>query len=282
MKNFVNLNGKILKESEVSISCNNKTFRYGNGFFETMKWMDGRILLEQFHFERMFETINALSYNLSKKINSIFFVNAINELISKNEIQLLARIRITFFENEGGIFVGAEEPINFLIQTWPLNKINNEINENGLELGIFNKGYKSIDLYSKYKLNSSYPYSLAANWAKLNKLNDAVILNSNNNISDTCIANIFCLCNGIIKTPSLEEGCVDGVMRRFVIQQFEKFSIPYLITVITKNDLLEAQEIFLTNSIRGIKWVKRIDNIQFKNKETILVEKLIMKSLFHH
>lgn len=280
MKVFVNLNGEIVEESKANISCNNKTFRYGDGFFETMKWMSGRIILEQFHFERIFETIHVLSYHLSKKFSSVFFRNAIHELINKNKIQELARIRITFFSNDGGLFDGVKESINFLIQTWSLDKINNVINENGLDLGVFRKANKSIDLYSKFKLNSSYPYSLAANWAKQNKLNDAVILNSNGNISDTCIANIFCIDSGIIKTPSLDEGCIDGVMRRFLIKKCKENNISITETKISIEDLLQAQEVFITNSIKGIKWVKKIDNVQFQSNEIKKIEKLIMPNLF--
>jgi branched-subunit amino acid aminotransferase/4-amino-4-deoxychorismate lyase len=280
MKHWINFNGEIKNETKVSISCNNKTFKYGNDFFETMKWMSGNIVLATYHFERMFETLNALQCKLSSKFNYLYFIESIKELIQKNNIQKAARIRITFFSNDGGIFDGLSEEINFIIQVWNLEEEKYTLNDNGLELGIFKNAYKAVDSFSKYKLNNSYPYSIAANWSRLNQLNDSVILNTNMNISDTCIANIFCIQNGIIKTPSLQDGCIDGVMRRFIIEQLNKHSIPIEIGSITQNDLLNSQEIFTTNVIKGIRWVKKIDDTHFKLKQIIELEKLLMKEFY--
>lgn len=280
MKHWINFNGEIKNETKVSISCNNKTFKYGNGFFETMKWMSGNIVLATYHFERMFETLNVLQSKLSSKFNYLYFIESIKELIQKNNIQKAARIRITFFSNDGGIFDGLSEEINFIIQVWSLEEEKYALNDNGLELGIFKNAFKAIDSFSKYKLNNSYPYSIAANWSQLNQLNDSVILNTNMNISDTCIANIFCIQNGIIKTPSLQDGCIDGVMRRFIIEQLNKHSIPIEIGSITQNDLLNSQEIFTTNVIKGIRWVKKIDDTHFKLKQIIELEKLLMKEFY--
>ncbi len=63
---------------------------------------------------------------------------------------------------------------------------------------------------------------MGALWAKENKLDDAVIFNNYNRVADATIANIFLVKNNIITTPSLNEGCVAGVMRKYLLHCFQK------------------------------------------------------------
>jgi len=62
---------------------------------------------------------------------------------------------------------------------------------------------------------------MAAFHAKQLKVNDCILLNDHNMICDTTIANIFIIKDDIIYTPPLSEGCVAGVIRRFLIEKFQ-------------------------------------------------------------
>ncbi|CAF1525226.1 unnamed protein product, partial [Adineta steineri] len=75
------------------------------------------------------------------------------------------------------------------------------------------------------------------------------VLNSNDTIADATIANMFIVKDGIIKTPSLDEGCIAGIMRRYLLQCFDKEEILFKETKIEVKDIFEADEIFLTNTI---------------------------------
>ena len=107
---------------------------------------------------------------------------------------------------------------------------------------------------------------MAAIWAKENKLDDAFLLNSFNRIADASIANIFIVKNGKIKTPALSEGCIAGVMRRHLIKCIKEENIPFEETLIEAEELSEAHEIFLTNAVRGIRWVKQFDKSTYGNE----------------
>ena len=60
--NVLNYNGKLYKEDEPIISANNRSFRYGDGFFETMKMFNGKIVLRDYHFERLFSSLELLQF----------------------------------------------------------------------------------------------------------------------------------------------------------------------------------------------------------------------------
>ena len=99
--------------------------------------------------------------------------------------------------------------------------------------------------------------------AKENKCNDALILNMLGNICDSAIANIFIISNNTIFTPPLTEGCIAGVMRNFFIQFFKSHNYSLIEKPIAIKDVLEAEEIFLTNSIYNMRWVSAIDTKKY-------------------
>ncbi len=102
---------------------------------------------------------------------------------------------------------------------------------------------KSCDSLANLKSNNYLPYLMAALYAKKIRVNDCILLNNFDRICDTTIANIFIMKEGIIYTPPLSEGCVAGVMRKFVINKLgSRFKI--LEKQISIEDLKKADEVF--------------------------------------
>jgi aminodeoxychorismate lyase len=260
---FLFSDGKFLRTGKPLISPNNRSFRYGDGFFETMKWRTGELLLAKYHMERLFFSLEILKFKPPAFFTANYIIEAINTLIKKNQHHHLARVRITIYRGEGGIYDHQNHFPHILIQTWDLNESNNLLNENGLELGIFSKAIKAADHFSMIKSNNYLPYVMAAIWAKEEKLNDAILLNQNGFLVDSTIANIFIVTNGIIKTPPLTDGPVDGVMRKHIIVQLKNLEYEIEEKSISLEDLANASAVFLTNAIYGIRWVKKIGNAYY-------------------
>jgi aminodeoxychorismate lyase len=276
---FLSYDGRISKKGKPLISPDNRSFRYGDGFFETMKMVNGKIILEEYHFERLFTSLALLKFQ-----NPIFFTPAylreqVTELAKKNGHQKLARVRLTVFRGEGGLYDVTDHYPHHLVQTWELNAATTTLNENGLTLGIYKDARKICDHFSHIKSNNYLAYTMAALWAKEQKLNDALLLNSHDRISDATIANIFIVKDGLIKTPALGEGCVSGVMRRYILQSLRKENMPVEETQLQVEDVLQASEIFLTNAIYGIKWVKQLGDSGYTNQLASLLHKKMILPL---
>jgi branched-chain amino acid aminotransferase len=126
-----------------------------------------------------------------------------------------------------------------------------KFNENGLQIGIFPDGRKSTDIFASLKSNNYLLYAMASLYARENKWNDALVLNTRDHVADSTIANLFWTSRGIIYTTPISEGPVYGVMRNWIIQNDIVYESP-----VTVEELLHADEIFLTNALRGIQWVK--------------------------
>lgn len=278
MLSYYNLNGRLFLENENNISVNNRSFRYGDGFFETIKLVNNQIQFKELHFERIAQTLDILKFQQPTHFSFEKLEEQIIHLAKKNHHNNLGRLRVTFYRNDGGLYDVINLQPNILIQSFPLQQTVKKLNENGLTIDVYTLARKSCDVFSNIKSNNYLQYTMAAFWAKENKLNDALLLNSQNNIADSTIANIFIIKDEIISTPSLHQGCVDGVMRKHIIHTLKSNNILISETAISVNDVMHADEIFLTNVIKGISWVKACGERAYSNNNTQKIARLIYET----
>lgn len=260
--------GKIYKNDTDLISINSRGLRFGDGLFETLKSSNNILQFIDDHFERLWKGMNLLQFKIPVHFTAEDLQRQIQELLNKNGHNSIARIRLTVFRGDGGLYDNSNHLPHYLIQTWPLPDDTGKWLSNGLLLGIYNDVKKSCDILSNLKHNNFLPYAMAALHAKKQKWNDAILLNSHERICDTTIANIFLIKENVIYTPSLREGCIAGVMRKNLLLQFSEDKLPFVEGEITIEDLENADEVFLSNSIHNIRWVQRIGDKKYENKYT--------------
>ena len=258
---FIIVNGNVIEKNNAGLSPDDHSYRYGDGLFETMKIANGNILLEEYHFERLFSGLELLKFKIPLHFSKQKISDEVKELCKKNNYGELARVRLSVSRGRGGLY-DCDNKVSYLIESGPLEQNNNVLNENGLVIDIFPDARKSPDKFSNLKSANYLPYVMAAIWAKENKLNDALILNQHNQVCDSTIANVFWVESGNIFTPPLSAGCVAGVMRKRILDLGQNIKEKNL----TENDLLNADEVFLTNAINGMCWVKQFRDKTYENK----------------
>lgn len=266
---FINFNGKILENHTPVIQAGNRGLRYGDGLFETMKYKNDNIILVDEHLSRLWSGMKLMQFDVPKLFSPDKIEEQILQLIEKNKLHS-ARIRLTIIRANGGLHDLESHTPNYLIESWPLAESNGAMNENGLDCCIYKDALKTTDKFSNCKHNNFLPYLMGAIHAKKEKCNDAIILNQHQRICDSTIANIFLIKKNIVYTPSLSEGCIAGVMRSYIIKALIKNDTEVIEKEITLDELLHADEIFLTNSIYNMRWVKGIETSSyscFKTRE---------------
>lgn len=265
MSTYAVYNGIIVKEESICISPNNRSFRYGDGFFETMKVINSRVVLDKYHYSRFFTSLSLMGFDRHNTFSAEYFNDLIRQLVKKNAHQKIARVRLTVFRGDGGLYDTINHSPNYIIQSWSLQDSPNQFNVNGLVTDVYTAARKSTDDFSALKHNNFLCYAMGALWVKQQKLNDCIILNNNNNVADSTIANVFIVSDKIIKTPPLQDGPVSGVMRKYLLNKFKEDGYTFLETSINIEDVKQASEIFFTNAIYGIKWVKSFANQHYTN-----------------
>jgi branched-chain amino acid aminotransferase len=96
---------------------------------------------------------------------------------------------------------------------------------------------------------------MASLYARSKGLDDCLLQNYKLGIIEATSSNLFIVSNGVLYTPSLEDGCVGGIMRMQVINIALENQIKVYECNLNPQNLLAADEIFLTNAINGIQWV---------------------------
>ncbi|HSU28397.1 MAG TPA: aminotransferase class IV, partial [Chitinophagaceae bacterium] len=266
--NNISLNGVIIPASEPALTASNRSFRYGEGLFETMRVKEGSILLAAYHFDRLFSGLATLKIEIPPGFNDSKLQQEILHLCTRNECTRLARVRLSVSREEEP---GKPGSLQWLIEASPLEKTMTEWNEKGLRIDIYPLARKSCDAFANLKSTSYLPYAMAAAYAKDHQWDDCLVLNNHEAIADSSIANVFIIKNGEIRTPAISEGCIQGVMRRFVLEQLEILGYRVKTGRIGINDLEEADEVFLTNAIRGIRWVRQFRDKKYSNGTTLKI-----------
>lgn len=264
---FINHNGKLVPPTRPLFTADNRGYRYGDGLFETMKVVNGKIQLAAFHFERLWDGLELIEAGLPSLLTAERLEKEILTLCIKNDCNDLGRVRLSLSRGNGGLYDG-DDQLQYTIEAWPLPETSQQLNENGLVIDIYPHAHKSCDRFANLKSANFLPYVMAARYAKQHKLNDCIVLNQYERVADASIANVFLIQGDTLTTPSLTEGCIKGVMRRKLLQEAPGFGWKVKEAPILLNDLLAADEIFLTNSTNGIRWVKNFRDKFFPQIKT--------------
>lgn len=261
---FVYQNNSIIPVNEAKISAGNRSFRYGDGCFETLKMVQGTVPLWGWHVQRLWQTLALLQFSIPKHFTEQQLLEQVTKLATKNKHLSLARVRITVYAGNGGVFEFEPRVPHFLIETWQLPDTQNAWQENGLLLGVYPHAAKATDAFSALKTNNYLPYVMAAIWAKQHKFNDAIVVNHKGTWADTTITNIGVITKAdeiITVTPQC--GAVNGVMQQYLQQHATTAGLVWKNQPLDLGLLADVKEVFLMNSIHGIKWVKQVENSSF-------------------
>jgi branched-chain amino acid aminotransferase len=240
---YVHINNVLAPAHTPQLLYNNKAYRYGDGLFETMKVMAGEVVLLPYHIKRLLAGVTQLKYNLPDYFNEAWLTAAIKELCIANEHTVQARVRLSLYRGNGDLSANPQSGI--IIESYELIAMQLQ---HPLIIGLYEAGYKSCDSFSHLKTANSLLYSMAAIYATEQNWQDCIILNSHHHIAETTIANVFWIKNAAVFTPPLSAACVAGVMRQYILD-----NTPVTEAVCTVDDLLAADEVFITNAIRGIR-----------------------------
>ena len=261
---FIILNRNLSPLSDLKLLASNRAFLYGDGVFETIKVISGKVFNFTAHFDRLKKSLEFLDIDCN--ISSTELLSLIEKLLSKNNINNSGRVRISFYRDSNGKYLPDNNKGSFIIQSF-INDVNYfELNKSGLSLGFYNEQKKNSGSLSNLKSVNAVIYVLASLFAKKESFDDAIIFNEKDIPIETSNSNIFILKDNVVITPDLSQGCVDGTMRNLIIDIL-KNNYKVLETKINVKDFALAKEVFISNSISGVKWVKQVEEFKYESSK---------------
>lgn len=268
-------NGHVISLYEPAISFTNRAFRYGDSLFESILYTNGKIMFLSDHVKRIKLSMTTLRMNVPVEFSTSNIEQQIIHLIEQNGIKQDARIRLTVFRNEGGFYTPETNDISFLIETELLETKGYTLNQKGMWVDIYAEIKKTINKISNIKTGSALLYVMAGITKKSLRLDDCLLVNDNGHIIESISANVFVVKNGTLYTSPIADGCIDGVMRKQVLDIAKQHKLLVFEQSLTVHTLTDGDEVFLTNAVKGIQWVGQFKNKFYTNqKAAFFTEKL--------
>ncbi len=275
MQNYINTNGTFILADTPVVTVNNRSFRYGDALFETIRIANHRPQFLKEHLQRLFKGMKVLKMEMNPLFNESFVEYAILELAKKNNITSDGRVRFTVYRCEGGLYAPNDNKVSFVLEAYPIEEQGFFLNTKGYTVDLFLELKKTPNALSSIKSANSAIYVMAGIHKTQEQLDDCLLLNDKQFVIEAISSNIFVVKNGMLYTPPIDDGCVDGVMRRQIIEIAKENKMTVYENSIMQDALLGADEFFLTNTINGIRWVVAYKHKRYFNSTSKkLTEKL--------
>jgi 4-amino-4-deoxychorismate lyase len=261
-------NDQFIENSTCSVPYTNRAFQYGDGFFDTIISNKGTIQYFNDHFTRLQKGLKLLSLNNALLSNKEELLKVMNDLLLKNNLRDRARIKIIVYRNTGGLFSPDSNDAGCIIDCKAIDPVELKVKAHA----IYSEKYQNyLQPHSCIKTLSSLKYVLCGLEMKQANANDVIILDNDGNISECLQSSIFWIENNTIYTPTIDTGCIEGVMRNQIINYCNSKGLPIKIGFFTPSKLSYADIVF-TSNVAGLSPIKKIGQSTFKVEHPIFNE----------
>lgn len=265
---YILFNDQFIAQESAVLKASNRAFKYGDSLFETLLMCNGKLQFPELHAERIKAAMKLLKMEGYNLLDEYFLKQKASELVRKNKIQGNVRLRLTIFREGEGLYAPETNKVGYLLETRQLLNSPYEFNKKGLIVDVYDEIAKPINILSNYKTTNALTFVMAGIFQKQRRLDEVFILNQNGFLCESTSSNIFVVYQNQIYTPALSEGCVAGVMRSVVLQLAKTNDITVIEAQISPEILKEAEEVFVTNAIGGIRWVMGYGKKRYFNEVT--------------
>ncbi|HEY0896457.1 MAG TPA: aminotransferase class IV [Sphingobacteriaceae bacterium] len=262
----INFNGEMVPADAPVMTAESRAFRYGDGLFETMRYSNGELKFTELHLDRIRKGMRMLKLEGYSQLDKYFLREKVEELVRRNKTGPSARVRLTIYREGGGLYAPATNKMGYVLQVSKLPDPVYSGNPRGLIIDVFDEITKPVTALSNLKTCNSLPFVLAGVFKNQHKLDDVLLLNQHGFLCEAISSNIFVVYQNQLFTPALSEGCVAGVMRQVVMQLAKQHDLDLVEAQISPQILNEAEEVFLTNAVQGIRWVMGYNRKRYFNE----------------
>lgn len=260
---FVWFNGKYVIKTKALVPITTHAIHYGTSIFEGIRayWNHNNLYIFRLNDHITRFRNSGKFYSMTFKFSNMEIKNAIINLCIKNKITESCYIRPICFIGEHGIslHVTNKSPTHVAIFMFPMNNL---FDKNGINACVSSwRKFDNSYLYTLAKMGGNYLNSiLATQESKNNGYDEAILLDNQNNVSESPGENIFLVKNNIIMTPPLSSSILDGITRDTVIKLAQNIGYEIIEKRITRSELYLSDEVFLTGTAAELTPIIKIDN----------------------
>ena len=263
----VSFNGNLLPSDEATLNLNNRGYNYGDSLFETMRVINSKIMFWETHYFRLMSSMRILRMSIPMDFSPEFLEEKIIELVKANDLESSAvRVKINIHREAGGYYTPERNSIGYFISVKPLDGAFFTISDDPYEVELYKDHYVLSGMLSTIKSNNKLVNILAGIYAKENGFDNCFLINQNKSVLEMTNGNVFIIKGKEIKTPPLSDGCLNGIIRKQLIEilnKSEDFALKE--ETVSPFELQKADEIFFTNAIQGIQPITKYRKKSYTN-----------------
>ena len=278
---FIWFDGKFIPKEKTMIPVTTHAIHYGTSIFEGIRayWNSNNLFLFRLneHVKRFRNS--GKFYNISLRFSNREIQEAIIKLCKKNKIKSSCYIRPFYFVGQYGInlHVTKRAPTHVAMFSFPFGDL---FNKNGITACISKwRKFSDMSTPTQAKMGGNYLNSiLATQDAKKRGFDEAVLLDKLGNVSEAPGENIFAVKNNVLITPPLSSSALDGITRKSIIAFSKEMKIKTRVKKISKHELINADEIFLSGTAAEITPIIKIERRKIGDGKPGLMTKMIMET----
>ncbi len=268
-----NHNGSLQEESDRTSLYQNRAFSVGDGLYDVLRLSRGEVQFLEDHYFRLMSSMRMMRMKIPPDFTLEAYGREIRKTAEANGLTGDAEARVSFYRIGGGGVFPSSNQSGYVIHVAELSLEPPE----DLEIELFKDFHVSSGLLSTIKTNNRMVHVLSGIFASENGYQNSVLINERKELVSATDANLFLVKGQQILTPSLECGCINGIMRKKTMEVIGRNpELELEETTISPFELLKADEVFLTDSLHWIRSVNRYRKRKYGNAITQRIEGLLI------
>lgn len=249
-------------KATTEISCLDRGLQYGDGVFETIAVNNGKLLCWNEHIERLnsgCERLNIPIQNSETLKNEA--LSLINPLIHSDK-KSIVKLIITRGQGGRGYAIPEQVEPSRIVSLYPFPEYTKD-NSNGISVRICNYRYAHNETLAGIKHMNRLEQVMARSEWNNTDIAEGIVLDNESNVIEGTMSNLFCVINDVLLTPKLNLCGVEGVIRNKILELAPTSGINTEVKTISLDELKNADEIFVCNSVIGLWPVIKLEDQTF-------------------
>ncbi len=250
IKTVTTINGRFVRRGQDKISVFDNALLYADGLFETILAIGNHLVFMKEHLQRLHQCARLIDIKLP--VSDDRLISWMKRTV-KAHLADTTKLRLTITSGEAARWVGTQGKPQVILSASP-----HQVPEAPFSLYVSEFRVDQDSEFRRIKTLSYAIHAAALKTAYAKDCDDALLLNEKDQVAEVTTANIFWVRNGRIYTPPIESGCLRGITRRIVIREARRLGSNVTERNISLDKLSEADEIFISSSLKMVIPVSRI------------------------
>jgi len=271
----VYINGLFTPLSNAKISILDRGFCYGDGLFETLRASNGKIFYIEQHIDRLFKSMQQVLIELP--MTRLELTKVVQETLARNKYKnAIIRLLVTRGDTQSNIQIDSKNHPTLVINIRPFTPLPKVAYKKGIRIMLFQERANLINgLRLRLKSCNYLSNVLIKELSDRKNYMEGVVVDPDFGVTEGTTSNIFIVEQGQLKTPPLSPYVLAGITRQVVLEIARDHSIPFAEEQITADELICADEVFITNSCIEIVPVTQVDSNLIGHKKPGILTRFI-------